>query len=357
MAKRMKLEAPSSEDLIRMEGEFRRETLARNPLAVPIAQVAADSARAHDPRTATERADVARDRADAERMRLSEEKGLVLLEIPVDRIDADALVRDRIALDPEAMRELQMSISAQGLRLPIEVFVLPNDPTRYGLLSGYRRLRAVQNLRGLKGQGGHDTIRAIIREPDAMGGTFAAMVEENEIRAGLSHFERGRISVIAAQQGAFPNVEAAVAALFPVASKGKRSKIRSFATIFEELGDMLLFPDSLREKDGLKLAAALRDGREGALRKALADASPADPATEWEVLDMALASFGPAAIRPERGGRPSVKTRDSTVAKRRVDLELGHDQSGWFIRLQGADLDEITAKAAVRELQRIMNQP
>ena len=110
----------------------------------------------------------------------------------------------------------------------------------------------------------------MLRDPGAMGGTFAAMVEENEIRASLSHYERGRIAVIAAQQGAFVNAEEAVNAFFPMASKGKRSKIRSFALIFEELGDMLTLPDLIREKDGLKIAAALREGAEARLREARA---------------------------------------------------------------------------------------
>lgn len=362
MAKRRKLEAPSADDLARMEAEFRRETPARGGvMAAPIAQVAADTARAHDPRDPEARAASARDRSDAERLREAEERGLVLLEIPLERIDAEAIVRDRMVLDGEAMKELQLSIAAQGLRLPVEVFRLPGEEgqaARYGLLSGYRRLRAVQNLRGLSGQAKYDTIRAIVREPEAMGGTFAAMVEENEVRAGLSHFERGRIAVIAAQQGAFANVEAAVDALFPVASKGKRSKIRSFALIFEELGDMLLFPDALREKDGLRLAAALREGHEGRLREALAEGSPEGPADELAVLEEALEALGPAPARPSRGGRPRTRApqsgRSATTASG-FSLRSGRDARGWFIRLEGARVDAELVEVALREMERLLS--
>ncbi|WP_128255754.1 ParB/RepB/Spo0J family partition protein [Falsirhodobacter deserti] len=359
MAKRRKLEAPTSEDLARMEAEFRRETTSRSPLAAPIAQVAADTARAHDPRNAEVRTEAARDRAEAARLREAEERGLVLRELPLARIEAEAVVRDRMSLDPEAMKELQLSIAAQGLRLPIEVFELPDtgQEPRYGLLSGYRRLRAVQNLRGLTGQAQYDTIRAIVRQPDAMGGTFAAMVEENEVRAGLSHFERGRIAVIAAQQGAFANVEAAVDALFPVASKGKRSKIRSFALIFEELGDMLLFPDALREKDGLRLAAALRDGHEGTLRVALAEATPENAQNEWELLEAALDNLGPVQPRQGRGGRP--RTRPPEAGRKSalptgVALRSGRDKDGWFIRLKGDRVDAALVEAALLELEQLL---
>lgn len=358
MAKRRKLEAPSTEDLAQMEAEFRRETFSRNPMAAPIAQVAAETAGAHDPRDHGARADAARDKTDAERLRAAEGRGLVLTELPLERIEAEAIVRDRMGLDPEAMKELQHSIAAQGLRLPIEVFELPTDAgqgPRYGLLSGYRRLRAVQNLRGLTGHGKYDTIRAIVRDPQAMGGTFAAMVEENEVRAGLSHFERGRIAVIAAQQGAFPNVEAAVDAMFPVASKGKRSKIRSFALIFEELGDMLLFPDALREKDGLRIASALREGHEGTLREALAEASPENAGAEWAAMEATLDGIGPATRKPERGGRP--KAAAPARARRLstgIALRSGRDASGWFIRMDGSRVDADLVEAAVAALERLL---
>ena len=359
MAKRRKLEAPSMADLAQMETEFRRETLGRNPMtAAPIAQVAADTARAHDPRGISIRAEAAKDRLDAERLREAEGKGLVLVELALDQIESEAIVRDRLALDPDAMQELQLSIAAQGLRLPVEVFVLPvkeGEGARYGLLSGYRRLRAVQNLRGLTGQAKYDTIRAIIRQPEAMGGTFAAMVEENEVREGLSHFERGRIAVIAAREGAFPNVEAAVDALFPVASKGKRSKIRSFALIFEEIGDMLNFPDALREKDGLRLAAALREGHEGALRVALAQTVAETVADEQALIDEALSGLGPAKAAPSRGGRPRRETsaREVTLPTG-IALGSGRDGEGWFIRLKGDRVDAALVETALLELERLL---
>lgn len=122
MAKRKTLVAPSSEDLSRLEDEFRRETSGRPPLAAPIAHVAAETAAALDPRPAADRAVEARDRADALRLRSAEERGLVIREIPLELIDADALVRDRMVLDADELMELQTSIAAHGLRLPIEVF-------------------------------------------------------------------------------------------------------------------------------------------------------------------------------------------------------------------------------------------
>jgi ParB family chromosome partitioning protein len=359
MAKRRKLEAPSAEDLSRIEAELQLAPgVGRG--GAPIAQVAADSAGAFDPRPAAQRAEVARNQVDAERLRDAEGRGLVMLEVPLDEIDADALVRDRVVLDAEEMEELKSSIAKGGLRLPVELFVLPDDTRgfRYGLLSGYRRLKAFRELHALTHDDGYARIKAVLRDPDAMGGTFAAMVEENEIRASLSHYERGRIAVIAAQQGAFANAEAAVNALFPMASKGKRSKIRSFALIFEELGDMLTFPDLIKERDGLKIAAALRDGHEALLREALAEKVPETPAEEAEQIAAALDGIERRAD-PKRGGRPrkapaKVKARSTGTG---VSLRAERDASGWVIRIDGIRVDAELVETAMAELERLLGAP
>ncbi|WP_376877880.1 ParB/RepB/Spo0J family partition protein [Albirhodobacter sp. R86504] len=359
MAKRRKLEAPSADDLNRYEEEFRSETAARAPTIAPIAQVAAEAASGYDPRPHEARAEAARDRADAERMRGAQSKGLVIAEIPLSEIDADALVRDRVALNPAEMEELQSSIAANGLRLPVEVFILRDHPKgyRYGLLSGYRRYRATQ---ALNGQGDSsdkfNTIKALVREPAEMGGTFAAMVEENEIRAALSHFERGRIAVIASQQGAFATTEAAVNGLFPVASKAKRSKIRSFALIFEELGDMLTFPEQLKERDGLKLAAALREGNEAALRDALAQQTPETAEQEAQLIEAAIKALTPSVPAPSRGGRPKTPTgegREVTLANG-ITAQTVKDAQGWSIRLKGSPVDADVAEQALLAIEALL---
>ncbi|WP_417605958.1 ParB/RepB/Spo0J family partition protein [Primorskyibacter flagellatus] len=359
MAKRRKLETPSAEDLSRIEAELKLDTGAGRGGA-PIAQVAAESAGAFDPRPAEQRAEAAKNRVDAERLRDAQGRGLVMLEVPLDEIDADALVRDRVVLDVEEMEELKASIAKGGLRLPVELFELPDDSRgfRYGLLSGYRRLKAFRDLHALTNEDGYARIKAVLRDPEAMGGTFAAMVEENEIRASLSHYERGRIAVIAAQQGAFVNAEEAVNALFPAASKGKRSKIRSFALIFEELGDMLTFPDLIKEKDGLKIAAALRDGGEAKLREALAERVPDSPAEEADLIAAALDGFE-RKEDPKRGGRPrkaQARAELRTLGSG-ISLRAEQDGAGWFIRIGGKHVDGELVEVAMAELERLLDAP
>jgi ParB family transcriptional regulator, chromosome partitioning protein len=342
MAKRRKLEAPSQEDMTRIEEEFRRET-PRSGIA-PIAQVAAEAAEAHQPGTPDQRAARARDEQDATAWREASEHGRVILEIPLDQIEPLSMPRDRSVMDKDALEEMEHSISSHGIRLPIEVNLLKEgvNGKRFGLISGYRRLVAQRNLHARTGLEAYATIRAILRDPDQMGGAFVAMVEENEIRQNLSHYERGRIAVIAAQQGAFLNAEEAVKSMFASASKAKRSKIRSFAMIFEELGDVLNFPESLREKDGLRLAQALRTGAEDRLREVLGTAQGTDPKSEWDLIEAVLRERAASASDPKRGGRPKVNVpragwsvSDTLTTSTGVTMKCESDSNGYLIRFSG----------------------
>ncbi|WP_127115782.1 ParB N-terminal domain-containing protein [Shimia sediminis] len=370
MAKRRKLEAPSTADIDKLEQEFRRETSA--PAApsgrglAPIAQVAADSAALAQPMGTADRARQAELEASEGQLKAAKADGRLLVDLPVGEIDADAMVRDRSTLDPDEMLELRLSISANGLRLPVEVFELPQgaDGPRYGLLSGYRRLMAVRELLGLTEQDKYKTIRAIIRPMAEADAAFVAMVEENEVRSELSQFERGRIAVISAQQGAFLNVEDAVNKLFATGSKAKRSKVRSFALIFEELGDMLEFPDALSERRGLRLAQALRQGAEARIRDALALATPANADEEWAEVETVIAKLDDVEHDPKRGGRPKKpkpisgwQNADTLVTSSGITIRQTHDSKGYILRFEGGRLDKDLMDSLVAEIQHLLEKP
>lgn len=387
MAKRRRLSTPSTDDLSRMEAEFRRETsgpgartvpeVGSGPAAglgqrarpgmAPIAQIAAESAAMSDVAEPDARAARARDQADAERLRHAEGQGLLIAEIPIDRIEEGAMIRDRMVMDESELLELRLSIAANGLRLPIEVFQL--DPAqgqgpRYGLLSGYRRLHAVRALRALSGAAKYDSIRALIRPRTEADQAFVAMVEENEVRSDLSHFERGRIAVIAADQGAFSNVEEAVNRLYATGSKAKRSKIRSFALIFEELGDMLRFPEGLTEKRGLRLSTALRAGAEGQLRQTLSTGAPENSEEEWERIEPVLAQYETSERATRKGGRPRKSASagfgwidDHTIlTSSGITLRLSRDGKAHVLRLEGAALDRDLMESLMAEIQSLLER-
>lgn len=370
MVKRRRLETPSSDDLNRIENEFRRETSGRpaiGPGMPPIAQVAAETAGLADAGSPDLRAARARDGVDAERLRKAERDGLLIAELPIESIDEAAMIRDRMVMDEAEMLELRLSIAANGLRLPIEVFeiaVPDGQGPRYGLLSGYRRLHAVRALHQLTGADRYATIRALVRPSSGADQAFVAMVEENEVREDLSHFERGRIAVIAAEQGAFANVEDAVNRLFATGSKAKRSKVRSFALIFEELGDMLRFPEALTEKRGLRLSAALRDGGEGRLRRALSHAGPVDAEEEWASIEAVLAQVEDTPRDTRKGGRP--RTAGPTTHGWIDDLTLrttsgitiqrARDGKAHLLRLEGAAMNADLMDMLMTEIQALLER-
>ncbi len=358
MAKRRKLEAPSAEDLDRIEQEFRSETSRRSPMA-PIAQVAADAAQQSQVLDAETRSQTARDRTDAEAHRAAQDKGLVMVEVPLDQIDSDDMVRDRITMDEAEMDELRASIRQNGLRLPVELYELiePNDGRKYGIISGYRRVLAMRGLLAATGDAKFSTIKALIKLPATLPAAFVAMVEENEVRADLSHFERGRIAALSAQNGIFDSVGDAVNQLFASASKAKRSKVRSFALVFEALGDMLTFPESLTERQGLRLANALRAGAESEIRNLLAEAQIEDAEDEWVVLESVIEQNEGAPRDKTRGGRPrmpstrrqrgpEITTSTGFVLRREVD------ERGYSIRFEGRKVDVEMVDAIIREVER-----
>jgi len=204
--------------------------------------------------------------------------------LPLDALDTDYLVRDRIALDDDELQTLIASLRARGQQTPVEVVALPEG--RYGLISGWRRLTALRHLRAETGDAAFGTVLALIRQPEGASDAYLAMVEENEIRVGLSYYERARIAARAAELGVFASPQLAVRHLFASASRAKRSKIMSFLGIHAALDAALRFPSALSERAGLVLARALEQdaGLAGRLRDRLRKAAPRDAESELAVL-------------------------------------------------------------------------
>ena len=270
-------------------------------------------------------------------------RGLLLVSLPLGKIEAGHLERDRLGADPEAapdedMAALLASLRVRGQQVPIDVVRINRDPReRYGLISGMRRLTALRRLHAETGEERFAQVVARIIEPSTAPEAYRAMVEENEIRAGISFYERARIVVKAVEAGAFPDRNAALKGLFGTVSRAKRSKIGSFVPVVEELGAHLRFPAALSEKRGLALAKALDEpGRADALRAALAAADPGDAAAEHAVLDRALRP-SPAPTRSTASGAAGSPRVRLTVAAGRVvldgpgvDAALARDLAEWL---------------------------
>jgi ParB family transcriptional regulator, chromosome partitioning protein len=285
MAKRKRLTPPQETYLAPVAPENKAlngpfGSVSRSP--APIAQMAGDAAAVAALREVTEELHSAR------------AEGRLIQQVPLAAIEVDHLLRDRISHDDEDMAALRASLRARGQQTPIDLVDLGNG--RFGLISGWRRLMALSDLHTETGDARFSTVQALLRRPDGSADAYLAMVEENEIRVGLGHYERARIAAKAAEAGVYPDVQAALRHLFSAASRAKRSKIGSFVTLYRQLDGVLHFPGTISERLGLTLAAALEaDATLGPrLRRMLGDAKPKTPAEEQLLLARAL--------RPARRG-------------------------------------------------------
>ncbi|ETX26999.1 ParB/RepB/Spo0J family partition protein [Roseivivax isoporae] len=237
----------------------------------------------------------------AETLSKARAEGRLVLALPLAEIETGYLVRDRLKADDEEMRVLKESLRARGQQTPVEVTELGQG--RYGLISGWRRCRALVELAAETGEARFGSVLALVRRPAEASDAYLAMVEENEIRVGLSYYERARIAFKAVEAGVFETRQDALRALFHTASRPRRSKIGSFLGIVEALDGVLAFPETIGERQGLALAKALE--ADPALGARLADILHATPPenAEAEAAIIAQALAGPAV--PKESARPT----------------------------------------------------
>lgn len=280
--------------------------------------------------------------------------------VPLAEIDDAALPRDRTALDPEALRELRDSILASGLRMPVELFELaePYQGRRYGILSGFRRIAAFRELDAI-GIHHHDRVPAFLRAPADNAAAFAAMVEENEIRAGLSPWERARVTLVAVRSGAFATIDAAIDALFPAAGAVKRARLRAAAAVVDLLEYTLAAPETLSERRLLRIAAAVTNGFGSIIDDAVRQTRSRQPESQWQaILPYLVESERQTATDPEpdpdrqsRGGRPRrfLRIRPQLVIRREATRD------GYILRFTGREATGGLMDDILDEIERLFS--
>lgn len=256
-------------------------------------------------------------------MQAARVEGRLVQKVPLAAVDASHMIRDRMVIDAADMAALEASLKARGQQTPIEV--VETAPGRYGLISGWRRVTALRSL--ARAGEAPDTILALIRAPETASDAYVAMVEENEIRVGLSYFERAAIVVQTVGEGVFRSEKEALNNLFGSASRAKRSKIKSFVPVVKALGPLLTHPAALTERLGLALSARLAEDADWGrrlydrLRKARSESAE----EEASLLHKALKSGGPAAPAPKAQtvGQAAASEQDPvTVTRGRGQLRL-----------------------------------
>lgn len=318
MAKRKRLAPAQPLELGRDQDAAPLETKSMGGLsphpAPPIARVAGDAST------------VAALEELSETLRRARAEGRMITPIPLSQIDENHLVRDRVAVDGEDMEALQSSLKARGQQTPIEVVELSSD--HFGLISGWRRVQALRAI-------GAETVNAIITAPRDAPDAYVAMIEENEIRVGLSYFERARIVVKSVDNHVYDSHKSALQSLFQAASRAKRSKIKSFIPVASELGGALKFPTQMGERMGLQLSKVLQNdpNAAGQISAALAAASYEDFEAEQNILKQTLKRLsGSGDSAPDRA-KPFIRRSMAPV----VGITLS--TSGRSITMQGSRVD------------------
>ena len=254
------------------------------PAPAPIARVAGDAAT------------TAAFEAVSDELHRARVEGRLVQTLPLAAVQDDYLVRDRILAEDEDLAALMASLRARGQQAPIDVVDLGGG--RYGLISGWRRLSALRLLAAETGEARFGVVRALLRRPAESSDAYVAMVEENEIRVGLSYYERARIVAKLVDQGVYESTQKALQSLFSTASRAKRSKIGTFIGIVVALDGVLLYPARIPERLGLALAHALEadPGLAARIRDRLVAAPPLDAEAETTLLAALLAEARPPIV-------------------------------------------------------------
>ena len=368
MAKRKRL-TPANPQMVDTQGPAspRAEAVAP-PVAPPLPDAAPLGAAPARPAMTALRAPIAGVASDASSTAALEEISATLLQarrdgqmvvrLPLDQIDPNHLVRDRVVVNDAEMEALVASLKARGQQTPIEVVDLGGD--RYGLISGWRRCQALTTLRD---QGGGDgQVLALLRRPQRASDAYVAMVEENEIRVGLSYFERARIAALAVQQGVFETDKQALNSLFNAASRAKRSKIKSFLPLVAHLDGVLRFPGAVGERLGLQLSQRLGQDPQFAPRlvAALRLADVPDAEAEQTVLSNVLNNHvadPPAHVVPPSASKaavPQSKPASPQVMPSEHSKPAHHDHAvgrGVVVRVYGDGRLEVRGTALPVDVQ------
>lgn len=271
--------------------------------------------------------------------------GLLIETIPLDQIDPNYLVRDRLLQDEDEMASLKVSLKTRGQQMPIEVAAPGAASAKYGLISGWRRLMALRELLAETDDPQFAEIKALVITPDTAQDAYLAMIEENEIRVNLSFYERARIALRSVHEGVFPDTKTALRHLYASSTRSKRSKIGTFVSLVDSFDGVLQHPTAISEKLGLALAREIV--RDGSFAERVADRLRKAPVrSEFEEIRMlsqavttpppAVEQIPTAPVKSERRKAKPSKTHREKIGT----LTLRYRPDTSVISLAGVEVDD-----------------
>ncbi|MGB3244252.1 MAG: ParB/RepB/Spo0J family partition protein [Sulfitobacter sp.] len=260
--------------------------------------------------------------------------GLITDLIETAQVHTTRLIRDRSRnADPE-LAELKESIKSVGLSNPIRVAQADEG---YELIQGFRRLNAFRELAEETGDARYTRIpAALVPRGEPLKGLYRTMVDENLVRKDLSFGEMAQLALSYAGDAGI-DVGEAVTQLYASALKQKRSYIRQFARLLEDLEGVLRFPEAIPRALGIDLSKALdaTPGRAQEVVAALREAPRSEPQDEIRILQQVVGDK-PKPVAPQQArsmsktslriGRPEGEAK-VIASDGRVDLRLNRDFS------------------------------
>ncbi len=215
--------------------------------------------------------------------------GQVIRLLPLGDVHSTLLTRERMSAEDVELDELVTSIRDVGLSNPIRVLERP-DGGGFELVQGHRRLSAYQRLFEETGEEEWALVPATVMAdgPADVAGLYRRMVDENVVRKDISFAEMAYAAKNFAADPATgtSDVDKAVAELFKSASYSKRSRIRTFVSLLDKIGDSLRHPTEIPRNLGVALDAAIknRPALIAEIKSALNGAGNRDAGKELEIL-------------------------------------------------------------------------
>lgn len=226
--------------------------------------------------------------------------------LPLDQIRSSALPRDRLDLTAEAgegeLLALKTSLSLRGQQSPVTVYRDEHDG--YQLVSGWRRMIALQQLADEQGEGA-PSITARLTDPEGRMDHYINMVESNLLHKPLSFAELAQFALNVTADPALQSmgVGEVMTQLYGTLPKMKRSYIRSFVSLLQILGKTVNFPKKISRNQGIAVCNRLKTSPETAddLRENLQACS------NWQmqgaVFERYLMGFRECTAKPSRRER------------------------------------------------------
>ncbi|WP_439143590.1 ParB/RepB/Spo0J family partition protein [Planktotalea sp.] len=253
--------------------------------------------------------------------------GAVVQSIPLENVKTFLLVRDRLPGEDIELDDLVLSIREVGLSNPIRV-VPRSDGTGFELVQGFRRWSAYQRLLAETGDDIWKSIPALVMpgEPD-ISGLYRRMIDENLIRKDLSFAE---MAYAAQNYAADPETDAdslsdAVAALFQSAPYSKRSYIRSFAYLLDQLSSALLYPTEIPRALGVSVARAIKERPEllKQIKDGLSDWESRSIKDELNVLKEAIGEGAESHLEAAPAVGAKTATTSAKTARSKTTFHIG----------------------------------